>query len=80
MNRLNKTESAVFLYCKFSLFLKARFSTFFDNLDESSASTFYTPVKCQLLHLGLTLLRIEIHKLSFHWIMKNISYFNVCEA
>ena len=25
MNRLNKTESAVFLYCKFSLFLKDPF-------------------------------------------------------
>ena len=25
MNRLNKTESAVFLYCRFSLFLKDPF-------------------------------------------------------
>ena len=25
-------------------------------------------------------LRIEIHILSLHWMMKNISYFNVCEA
>ena len=25
MNRLNKTESAVFLYCRFSLFLKDLF-------------------------------------------------------
>ena len=25
-------------------------------------------------------LRIEIHVLSLHWIMKNINYFNVCEA
>ena len=25
-------------------------------------------------------LRIEIHILSLHWMMKNISYFNVCEG
>ena len=29
MNRLNKTESAVFLYCRFSLFLKDPFSRLF---------------------------------------------------
>ena len=29
MNRLNKTESAVFLYCRFSLFLKEPFSRLF---------------------------------------------------
>ena len=28
MNRLNKTESAVFLYCRFSLFLKDPFFQF----------------------------------------------------
>ena len=29
MNRLNKTESAVFLYCRFSLFLRDPFSRLF---------------------------------------------------
>ena len=29
MNRVNKTESAVFLYCRFSLFLKDPFSRLF---------------------------------------------------
>ena len=29
MNRLNKTEYAVFLYCRFSLFLKVPFSRLF---------------------------------------------------
>ena len=29
MNRLNKTKSAVFLYCSFSLFLKDPFSRLF---------------------------------------------------
>ena len=29
MNRLNKTKSAVFLYCRFSLFLKDPFSKLF---------------------------------------------------
>ena len=29
MNRLNKTESAVFLYCRFSQFLKYPFSRLF---------------------------------------------------
>ena len=30
MNRLNETESAVLLYCRFSLFLKDPFSRLFD--------------------------------------------------
>ena len=32
------------------------------------------------MHIQLFHLRIEIHILSLHWMMKNISYFNVCEA
>ena len=36
MNRLNKTESAVFLYCWFSLFLKDPFLQIIDNISESS--------------------------------------------
>ena len=30
--------------------------------------------------LKMQYLRIEIHILNLHWMMKNISYFNVCEA
>ena len=34
----------------------------------------------KLSHNVSVYLRIEIHILSLHWMMKNISYFNVCEA
>ena len=34
----------------------------------------------KLSHNVSVYLRIEIHILSLHWKMKNISYFNVCEA
>ena len=30
-NKVNKTESAVFKFCRFSLFLKDRFSGLFEN-------------------------------------------------
>ena len=33
MNRLNKTESGVFLYCRFSLYLRDQFSRLFRDLN-----------------------------------------------
>ena len=46
MNRLNKTESAVFLYCRFSIFLKAPF--FPDYLKHRLVKIDVTPVLIDL--------------------------------
>ena len=43
--------------------------------DQSSMGALLTAKGQKFLQL-----RIEIHILSLHWMMKNISYFNVCEA
>ena len=55
MNRLNKTESAVFLYCRFSAFLKDLFIMISDEMPR--LVSFYLDTVCKSTHQRVSRLR-----------------------
>ena len=70
MNRLNKTESAVFKYCRFSLFLKDPGCFFSDYLEVATAVNVPHGVgKNFSLYIDIVLIFFHILVLQEYWVL-----------
>ena len=69
MNRLNKTESAVFLYCRFSLFLRDPFSRLFRGGNSCRPLCHVELVKLLPVHRYIVLIFFHILVLQEYWVL-----------